>query len=135
ANRNVRTALNQDLEKLAQRYEAHAEQAKADLASSVQWTFWLLTLVSTTALLLAAGGIVVVRRAVIHPLGQITRVTEQVANGADTIAIPFRDSHDEIGALARSIEVFQRAMRRNNELSSKLSADAAAEAARSRNVE
>ena len=49
-------------------------------------------------------------------LREITRVTETVAGGAAGVAIPYVGRHDEIGALARSIGVFQQAMRRNEEL-------------------
>jgi methyl-accepting chemotaxis protein len=135
ANRSVRTALNQDLEKLAQRYNTRTERAKAALAVSAQWSFWLLAVISTLAVLLVLGGILVVRQAVIRRLDEITQVTEQIANGAEAIAIPYRDSHDEIGALARSIAVFQEAMQRNAELSSKVAASAAAEAAKGRQTE
>ena len=51
------------------------------------------------------------------PLAAVTRVTEAVAGGDATLAVPLRDRRDEIGALARSIAVFQDAMRRNDELS------------------
>ncbi len=135
ANRSVRTALNQDLDKLAQRYEARTTRAKAALEASARWSFWLLAAISTMAVLLVLGGILVVRQAVIRPLAKITKITEQVASGASSIAVPYRDSHDEIGALARSIAVFQEAMQRNTELSSKVAADAAAEAAKGRQIE
>jgi methyl-accepting chemotaxis protein len=135
ANRSVRTALNQDLEKLAQRYNARTERAKAELDASARWSFWLLAAISTLAVVLVAGGILVVRHAIIRPLDEITRVTEQVAKGAVSIAVPYRNSHDEIGALARSIAVFQQAMHRNAELNSKITADAATEAAKGRQIE
>jgi hypothetical protein len=46
---------------------------------------------------------------VVHPLAEITRVTEQVAEG-NAVAIPYGPRRDEIGALSRSISVFQHAM-------------------------
>jgi len=135
ANRSVRIALNQDLEKLAKQYEARTQRANSDLNSSAQWSFWLLAVIAVMAVILVSGGIVAVRGAVVRPLREITRVTELVANGAASIVVPYSDNRDEIGALARSIAVFQEAMQRNAELSSKVAADAAAEAARGRQVE
>ena len=44
-------------------------------------------------------------------------MTEEVAAGKVDIAVPYLDRRDEVGALARSIGVFQEAMRRNKELS------------------
>jgi hypothetical protein len=50
------------------------------------------------------------------PISDITSVTEAVAAGDAAITIPFIDRRDEIGALARSIGIFQTAMRKNVEL-------------------
>ena len=68
------------------------------------------------AVILAVAGVLMIARGVAKPLAAITRVTEQVAGGDAAIAIPFSERNDEIGALARSIAVFQRAMRHNEEL-------------------
>ncbi|MGB8158135.1 MAG: HAMP domain-containing protein [Pseudolabrys sp.] len=50
------------------------------------------------------------------PISDITSVTEAVVAGDAAITIPFTDRRDEIGALARSIGIFQTAMRKNVEL-------------------
>ncbi|MGC1741754.1 MAG: HAMP domain-containing protein [Pseudolabrys sp.] len=50
------------------------------------------------------------------PISDITSVTEAVAAGDAAITIPFTDRRDEIGALARSIGIFQTAMRKIVEL-------------------
>jgi methyl-accepting chemotaxis protein len=68
------------------------------------------------ALLLAIFGALVINRWVARPLAAVTRVTEAVAGGDAAIAVPYDDRHDEIGALARSVMVFQGAIRRNVEL-------------------
>jgi methyl-accepting chemotaxis protein len=135
ANRSVRTALNQDLDKLVRNYEARTQRAKSDLSVSERRAFWLLAVISAAAALLVVGGIIAVRKAVIRPLLEITEVTERVASGASSIAVPYSENQDEIGALSRSIRVFQEAMQRNEELSSKVAADATAQAARGRQVE
>src|SRR5262249_40156848 len=75
------------------------------------------------ALLLVSLGVVLIRRAVVRPLSEITQVTEAVAQGSDT-AVPHANRPDEIGALARSISIFQEAMRHNTELNRTVSADA-----------
>ena len=49
--------------------------------------------------------------------------------------MPYREREDEVGALARSIAVFQEAMRKNVELSSTVAADAAAREARNMQIE
>ena len=114
ANRSVRTALNKDIETLSKLYAQRSERIYAEIDHGIDATAWLTTVFGFVALMLAGFGAVMIRRAVARPLAQITRVTEAVASGA-VQEVPFRDRRDEIGALARSISVFQAAMRRNEE--------------------
>jgi methyl-accepting chemotaxis protein len=116
ANRTVRTALNNDLEALAQIYARRSEASYAQIAGGIDATAWLLSVLSGIAVLLAGAGALVIWRAVARPLAEITHVTAAVAAGGSAVAIPFGDRSDEIGALARSIAVFQDAMRRNEQL-------------------
>src|SRR5262245_34109024 len=134
ANRSVRTALNKDLEALAALYDARTRRIYAELQSNLYWTVWILASLALLATLLAAVGIVIIRRAVTRPLSQITSVTEAVAGGAAGITVPHGERRDEIGALARSIIVFQDAMVRNVELNRTVSEDAAARARRQEQV-
>jgi methyl-accepting chemotaxis protein len=71
-----------------------------------------------------------IRRAVAQPLERIARVTELVASGVTGVEIPYRERGDEVGALARSIAVFQDAMRQNEELNNTVIDDAQARARR-----
>ena len=43
ANRSVRTALNQDLDKLAAIYDARTKRIYAELQARLHWTVWLLS--------------------------------------------------------------------------------------------
>jgi methyl-accepting chemotaxis protein len=81
------------------------------------------------AVMLAAVGAFIIWRSIARPLAQITRVTETVAEGTD-VSIPYGARRDEIGALARSIAVFQHAMHHNKELNDKVVGDAEARARR-----
>ena len=69
----------------------------------------------------------------VRPLAEITRVTEQVAEGA-AVAIPYGARRDEIGALSRSISVFQHAMQHNQELNRTVAAEAEARGASARSM-
>jgi len=80
------------------------------------------------ALVLALFGVLVIQRSVARPLAAVTRVTESVAGGNAALSIPYGDRRDEIGALARSISVFQDAMRFNVELNKTVQSDADARA-------
>jgi len=134
ANRSVRTALNQDLDKLAAIYDARTKRIYAELEQRLHSTIWVLTALALIALALAAVGVIVIWRVVTRPLAEITHVTEAVAGGAD-IAVPHVGRHDELGALARSIGVFQQAMRRNAELNRTVADEIAAREARNAHIE
>jgi methyl-accepting chemotaxis protein len=75
-----------------------------------------LTALAAFAVMLAAAGAMLISRNVVKPIADITRIVEAVAAGEASVAVPFSERSDEIGALARSIAVFQRAMRHNEEL-------------------
>jgi methyl-accepting chemotaxis protein len=134
ANRNVRTALNKDLEKLAAIYDARTKRIYAELEARLHWTVWILSALAMSALSLAAVGVFIIWRSVTRPLGEIARVTEAVAGGAKDVSVPHRERHDEVGALARSIGVFQDAMRRNVELNNTVRQEGEARARRQEQV-
>ncbi|MBZ0148669.1 MAG: methyl-accepting chemotaxis protein, partial [Pseudorhodoplanes sp.] len=125
ANRNVRTALNKDLDALAQLYANRSKQLYAQVEQGITSTAYWMTILGVFAVMLAGIGVLVIWRGCIKPLADITRVTEEVAAGHD-VAIPHRDRKDEIGALAGSIAVFQKAMMSNGELTKTVSLDAEA---------
>src|SRR5438270_9424932 len=135
ANRSVRTALNQDLDKLARIYDARSKQVYAEMEAGIQRTAWLLGVLAIVTLALAVAGIAIIWRAVARPLADITHVTEQVASGAADVAVPYAERHDEVGALARSIVVFQSAMARNVELNRTIAEEVKAREARNTHIE
>jgi methyl-accepting chemotaxis protein len=115
ANRANRKALNSDLETLGALYAQQSRDIYARLDNSINFTAWLMSVLGGFAILLASAGALILRRAVVRPLAEITRVTEQVAEGS-AMAVPYGSRRDEIGALSRSISVFQHAMHHNKEL-------------------
>jgi len=134
ANRSVRTALNKDLEAFAKIY-AERTRRLGELAADARLTSWLVTGLAAAAFVLVGMGVIVIWRAITRPLSEITRTTERVAAGDSDLAVPCTDRHDEVGALARAIEVFQRAMRNNQELSRKAAEEVEARVARARHIE
>jgi methyl-accepting chemotaxis protein len=130
ANRSVRKALNADIEALGELYAKRAHAIYTEIDQGIDRAAWLMTCLAVVAVLLAFVGMLIIWRAVARPLALITGVTEQVADGSAQIGVPFRERGDEIGALARSIAVFQNAMRRNEELGRTVGEDAKARARR-----
>ena len=132
ANRAVRSALNKDIDGLAQTYEIRSNRQFVRMQSLVAESNWILIGLVAASVLLALVGIAIIRRAVARPLSDITRVTQAVAAGDADVDIPYLAREDEIGALARSIEVFENAMRRNHELNQAALADTEARSGRER---
>ena len=124
ANRNVRKALNGDLEKLRDLYAKRAMRVYHEIGAGIDNTATWLSVLASFAVVLALVGVVVISRNVAKPIADITHITEMVAAGNDSIAIPFSERRDEIGALSRTIAVFQRAMRHNQELNRTVRNDA-----------
>ncbi|MBR0774970.1 HAMP domain-containing protein [Bradyrhizobium diazoefficiens] len=134
ANRTVRSALNKDLEALSKVYAARAGQIAHQTETNGTLSF-VLTCLGGLALALVVIGIVIIGRSIARPLAAITATIKRVADGADNVVVPHADRADEIGALARAIEVFQDAMGRNRNLASQVSQDSAAREERARHIE
>ncbi|MGL9620182.1 methyl-accepting chemotaxis protein [Bradyrhizobium sp. U531] len=134
ANRAVRSALNKDLEALSKVYAERAKQIARETETNRTLSF-VLTCLGGVALALVVIGIVIIARSVARPLAAITATIKQVAEGAQDVVVPHSGRADEIGALARAIQVFQEAMDRNRNLASQVSQDSAAREERARHIE
>jgi methyl-accepting chemotaxis protein len=133
ADRNMRTALLRDLAAFGQLHSHRARHIYAEINSDIATDAWLTGVLGVFVLALAALGCFLIWRAVARPLAEITKVTEAVAEGA-AIPVPYGARRDEIGALSRSIAVFQHAMRHNEELNQMVVRDAEARQRRQEQV-
>jgi len=124
ANRTVRTALTNDLDTLGRLYASRSRRVYAEIENSIRVGAVVMSALGGIALLLAAFGAFVIHRSIARPLADVTRVTEAVADGEAVLTVPHGGRSDEIGALARSIEVFREAMHRNVELNKTVLSDA-----------
>src|SRR5262249_17352033 len=109
ANRSVRSALNKDLEALSRVYAERGRRIAGD-PSGNRLLSYVLTGLGGVALLLVIVGVIIIARSIARPLSVITTTIKQVAEGAEHVEVPHTGRADEIGALARAIEVFQEAM-------------------------
>jgi methyl-accepting chemotaxis protein len=134
ANREVRSALNKDLEALSRVY---AERGKrlARQTDDNRYLAFVLTCLGGLALVVVVIGVLIISRSVARPLSAITATIKRVAEGAEGIEVPHTDRADEIGALARAIGIFQDAMDRNRNLNSQVLLDSRARAERARHIE
>ncbi|CCD85545.1 conserved protein of unknown function; putative Sensor protein with PAS domain [Bradyrhizobium sp. ORS 285] len=114
-NRAVRTALNEDLERLGRIYEGRSRTiaAKADQSRWVS-----LTLFAFGALLMVCTGIAayLLHDTIVNPLLEIAQATGRIAGGRIKLVIPHAKRDDEIGQVARAVEAYQDAASRVSEL-------------------
>ncbi len=134
ANRSVRIALNDDLAALSKVYAERAKRIALDTALNRQLAL-LLTCLGGLALVLVGVGIFIIARMVARPLSVITSTIKQVAEGVEGVEVPHIERQDEIGALARAIQIFQEAMDRNRNLNSQVLLDSKAREERTRQIE
>jgi methyl-accepting chemotaxis protein len=134
ANRAVRSALNKDLEALSRVYAERGKRIVAQGEVNRELAF-LLTFLGGLALVVAGVGALIISRSVARPLSLITATIKQVAEGADHVEVPHTGRADEIGALARAIQIFKEAMDRNRDLNAQALLDATAREERARHIE
>jgi methyl-accepting chemotaxis protein len=134
ANRSVRSALNKDLEALtrvyAERRNGIAQQGEVNRTMAL-----LLTCIGALALVVVGIGVFIIARSVARPLSVITATIKQVAEGAENVDVPHTNRPDEIGALARAIQIFKDAMERNRKLNSQALVDSRAREQRAMHIE
>ncbi|TMJ22994.1 MAG: HAMP domain-containing protein, partial [Alphaproteobacteria bacterium] len=134
ANRAVRSALNNDLEAISRVYAERGRRIVQQTETNRQLSV-VLTLLGVLELALVGIGVFIIFRSIARPLSVITSTIKLVAEGADHVEVPHVERSDEIGALARAIQIFQEAMERNRKLNSQVSSESKAREERARHIE
>ncbi|MDI1266102.1 MAG: methyl-accepting chemotaxis protein, partial [bacterium] len=134
ANREVRTALNKDLEALSRVYAERSKKLAQQTDDNHTMAF-VLTCLGVLALGVVVIGVLIIARSIARPLSVITATIKQVADGAEGVQVPHTARTDEIGALARAIKIFQEAMDRNRNLNSQVLEDSKTRDDRARHIE
>src|SRR3954465_3067158 len=134
ANRSVRSALNKDLEALSKVYAERANQIARQGEVNRIMAF-LLTGLGAITLIVVGIGVLIISRSVAQPLSLITATIKRVAEGEENVRVPHVDRDDEIGALARAIQIFREAMDRNRNLNSQVLQDSKAREQRTKHIE
>src|SRR5260221_1358999 len=122
ANREVRSALNKDLEALSKVYAERGKRLARQTDDNRNLAF-VLTCLGGLALVVVVIGVLIISRSVARPLSAITATIKRVAEGAEGVEVPHTDRADEIGALARAIGICQHAMDRNRNLNTQVLPD------------
>jgi methyl-accepting chemotaxis protein len=81
--------------------------ASADSAAIVVNSSWLQGIVAAAALLIGAALALLIGRGITRPLAGMTDAMTRLAGGDRLVEVPARENTDEIGAMARAVEVFK----------------------------
>jgi methyl-accepting chemotaxis protein len=134
ANREVRLALNKDLEALSRVYAERSKKLARQTDTNHELAF-VLTCLGIFAMVVVVIGVLIISRSVARPLSVITTTIKRVAEGDENVEVPHTRRGDEIGALARAIEIFQQAMDRNRNLNSQVVEDSRGRELRAKHIE
>src|SRR6476661_4788522 len=87
ANREVRSALNKDLEALSRVY-AERSRRLAEQTDTNHTMAFVLTCLGIFALVVVVLGVLIIARSIARPLSVITATIKQVADGAEGVEVP-----------------------------------------------
>jgi methyl-accepting chemotaxis protein len=119
-----------DIVKRAKDDNTALEASAANRDSSISMTVWL---VSITGCVIVTLGLIAIVTGVVRPIGRMTTAMRALADGDLEVAIPSVGRHDEIGAMALALQVFQNGAVENARL--RVAAQKAAEQAARTRVE
>ncbi|SDG01366.1 Methyl-accepting chemotaxis protein [Limimonas halophila] len=77
------------------------------VSSTVSFIVWSMSIMTVVVGLAAAAFVIVAGRRITRPLAALSQTTTALANGTEDRAVPSQERADEIGELARAIEVFR----------------------------
>ncbi len=107
ANRSVRSALNKDLEALAQLYQKRTERINEALSAGINRMTLMMSVLGIIAALSAVCGVLFTGRSVIRPLKKLVLVMGRLAGGDLTVEVDGQKRDDEVGAMAKAVQVFK----------------------------
>jgi methyl-accepting chemotaxis protein len=118
---------------LGQEYESAAAKTESDAKDSASFAVALATGAGVASLLIGLGLAFLIGRSIRQPIIDLTRVMDSLAKGDLAVSVPNVTEGNEIGEMARSVEVFKHNAEERARLEAETAANrAAAEAERER---
>jgi methyl-accepting chemotaxis protein len=99
--------LEDAMSTVSDRIEATAEVSVAAGNDTAQLARTGMLVAIVAAVLLSVGSSLFANRSVIRPVQAMTAAMLRLAEGDNTIAIPGSGRHDELGAMARAVQIFR----------------------------
>jgi methyl-accepting chemotaxis protein len=96
---------------IASLIELQVKQVEVEHGSTVtafQFSTVLSVLLALLGVVAIVGGTVLLQRRVIRPIAELTEAMDKLARGVWQVLVPATERNDEIGQMARSVEVFKK---------------------------
>jgi diguanylate cyclase (GGDEF)-like protein len=106
ANRTVRSALNDSLNALARAYEEEIGRARTQIEANDRQVLFTLSALGAIAAVALAAGIALVKGALLTPLLAMKTSMSRLARGELDVEVDGLERADEIGEMARTVQVF-----------------------------
>jgi len=106
-----------------------------DLSAQAMWQIAQSSIVTLLGLLMALAGIWVAMARVSRPLNNITHAMSSIAAGDKATEVPYLERSDEVGAMAKALDIFKRGAIEKERLEEEQAALAMAEKSRQQRME
>jgi len=100
-------ALRTELQKLVATQRQEAQTLYQDSQTIYQWVWWLMVAGTISALVVGASGSFAFASRISGLLRRLTATMTQLADGDKSVEIPALQRADEIGSMARAVNVFK----------------------------
>ena len=100
-------ALNSELVAMAKQIQEFTAAALHEAEAHEKTTLAMISVIGTVSVVLGVIASLVIVRGIVRPIGAITQVMERLTNGEYQVNVDGRDRGDEIGAMARSVQIFK----------------------------
>jgi methyl-accepting chemotaxis protein len=127
----LQASLNDVSTTLTTRFKATKSRSDDTIASST----WLQMIVAAISVLLGVAAALICGRSIIKPITGMTQAMHRLADGETATEIPSLDARDEIGEMAKAVEVFKANMIRNAELAGEQAGEQSRKEQRQRTVD
>jgi methyl-accepting chemotaxis protein len=108
--------FGRDLDKICDVNEVGGQKSWQESQATYTSIFWLMITMIAIAAVIALGALIFVIRAVTQPISAITSSMQQVAGGDLAAIIPYTKRHNEIGDMARTLEIFRKGLLETDQL-------------------
>jgi methyl-accepting chemotaxis protein len=100
-------ALEDAMETISGRIAEASERVEQEAGAMAAWTYWMNTVAAALSVLMTIGLCLYLLRGVLRPISAMTRTMRTLANGDTSVDVTGARRRDEIGEMARALEVFR----------------------------